>query len=390
MNALRTISPSSISIMLLSGISVLMPGTGTSQGLYNQSKLYNGATIFVDGVVNNEGTLENTGVIAVTGDWESPGRYEGNGELQATGSTPQKILHHNQSVSKLVVDGWGTKYIKGRLRINTELVLKKGVVEVSPDDALSLDAKAIASGGSSETYIDGALIVAGKGYKFFPLGKNGSFAPIEFLDVKGDHIEFSVEAFEDAPLTSIDNVIVRNGIYWQRRDISGRFENSRIAIDFDPDHFDQADHIILLTGTAWDEPFDVISELERSAETHKVSTLSPVFESIIMLGETSYKWREADFYLSTALSPHAARTENRAVRIFGERLTPDEFLFQVFDRWGKLVYENGSLGEMATNGWDGRTSTGVALMGGTYPYKLSAREKTGRRFEKKGVITVVY
>jgi hypothetical protein len=377
-------------ILILTGASVLAPRTGTSQGLYNQANLFSSADIHVDGEVKNSGKFENKGTIALTGDWESSGQYHGNGELHARGNAPQKISHHNQSIGKLVVDGWGTKYIKGSLRIDGELTLNQGVVEVSPDDALRMGDKAVASGGSADTYIDGALIVTGRGYKFFPIGKNGTYAPIEFLDIKGDRTEFSVEAFENAPLTSVENVLVRNGLYWERRDISGNFEGARVAIAYDRNQFDQPERIILLTGTTWEEPFDVINDLEHSAEADKISTLSPVSFPLIALGETSNKWKDADFYLSTALSPHAARTENRAVKLFGERLIPDHFHFQVFDRWGTLVYENVSLEKMAGNGWDGRTSGGSLLAGGAYPFRLTALDKAGRKFEKKGVITIVY
>ena len=102
------------------------------------------------------------------------------------------------------------------------------------------------------------------------------------------------------------------------------------------------------------------------------------------------KWCEADFYLSTALSPNAVQAGNRTVKIFGERLSEDEFRFAVFDRWGTIVYQSTSLESMATNGWDGRSITGAALVSGTYPYRLTAVDKSGKRFEKKGVITIIY
>jgi hypothetical protein len=109
-----------------------------------------------------------------------------------------------------------------------------------------------------------------------------------------------------------------------------------------------------------------------------------------MLGEVSERWTESDFYLSTALSPNALNYDNRKVRIFGDRLVGENFRLQVFDRSGAAVYETTSLINMENNGWDGRALNGRELVAGTYPYKLTALDKTGRRFEKKGVITIIY
>ena len=362
-----------------------------AQGLYSGSSLHiNGASIHIDGEIFNSGILHNEGVISFTGDWESKGQYKGDGIVEAIGTAPQVIAHHDQRMSRLIVNGWGTKYIKGRLNLSRELHLQKGIVEVSSKDVLRLKEEALATGGSPDSFVDGALTVTGNGYKFFPIGKHGNYAPIEFLSVEGVPAEYSVEVFENAPLITLDNVIVRKALYWQRRDVVGKFGSSTVAVEFEPAYFENPEEIILVTGTDWQNPFSTVSDVKLSEETNKIVTSIAISSPIIMLGEISQKWADADFYFSTALSPNAARPENRAVKIFGERLAEDSFHFQVFNRWGELVYENSSLAKMSSNGWDGRSLNGSELNGGTYPYRLTALDKTGKKFEKTGVITIIH
>lgn len=340
--------------------------------------------------MSNTGQLMNKGYITVTGNWDSQGTCNGNGTLELNGNGPQKITHYNQTLSALIVNGWGPKYIEGKLGVQGQFYLRRGIVEVSADDELSMEEGSVILGGSEESYVDGALTVEGTGYHFFPIGKDGVYAPIEFLKVKGEDPRFSVEAFSDAPVISIPNAIVRNGMYWRRRQISGDFDGSRLAIAYDPLLFKEREKMIMVTGSAWDVPFNIVSEVTQSSETPTVITNNEIREAIIMLGEVSEHWTEADFYFSTALSPHARNSDNRKARIFGERLSAEQFHLVVFNRWGRPVYESRSLDEMTDNGWDGHTMTGEALMPGTYPYRLTAIDKTGSKFEKKGVITILY
>jgi CHU_C Type IX secretion signal domain len=385
-------NPATISLLALAFMGNLIVSHDLrSQGLYNDSNIYiDGVSVFVDGEVRNDGKFQNEGTVSFTGDWESSGTYNGQGVLEANGNGPQKISHYGQSVGTLLIEGWGQKYIKGDLTVSNDLNLKHGIVEVSARDGLILELNAVVNGGSPDAYVDGPLTATGNGYKFFPLGKNGTYAPIEFLDVKGQGARYSVDVFEDAPITSLENVVVRPAVYWLRKDVQGRFESSRVAIDYNRNSFENPANIILVSGTQWDKPFATITEIQLSEETDKIFTMVPVSAPIILLGELSEKWTEADFYLSTALSPHAYNAENQNVKIFGERLSSDLFRFDVFNRWGELIYETTSLEEMSTNGWDGRTLNGDALMSGTYPYRLTAVDKMGNKFEKKGVITIVH
>lgn len=360
------------------------------QGLYNQSNLYiNEVNMYVEGEIINTGSLINDGLIAITQDWNNQGIYRGKGTLEAYGNEYQRILH-NEKVQNFVVKGWGTKIIKGQLSITDELHLLQGIVRLAEGDELCLKEKAIIYGGSAESHVEGAITVEGTGYKFFPLGKNGIYAPIEYLNVKGPTAKFSVEVFENAPIITVENTIVKQGIYWQRKDLVGNFGGSAVAIEFDPSHFADINKMIMVAGSEWNKPFMAIENVDHSQEKNQLSTQTDVMVPIIMLGEISETWAEADFYFSTALSPNAANIDNRKAKVFGERLAEEYFRFEVFNRWGAIVYETTSLESMQTTGWDGRGLNGDYLVTGPYPYRLIGYDKTGKRLEKKGVISIVY
>lgn len=386
----RTIPPAikgTLSAVLCGALTIQAP----AQGLYNASSLHiRGAEVYVDGAVYNTGTLTNNGHLAVSADWDSKGRYDGGGLLVLNGNSPQRIFHYGQDVARLLISGWGVKFIKGEFSVAREFHLQRGVVEVTSPDVLKLNNGARVIGGHSESYVDGPVTVDGTGYKFFPIGKNGMYAPIELLDVNGESPEFSMEVFENAPAISVDGAIVRHGLYWHRKDIRGKFRGSAVAVDFEQNYFENPLNTILVAGEAWDQPFQIIAGVAYSTETNKISSHADIRQSILMLGEISARWTAADFYFPTALSPNAFFAENRRVKVFGERLAHDGFRFQVFNRWGGSVYESTSLQHMSGAGWDGRSANGVALPAGTYPYHLHAYDKSGNKFEKKGVITLIY
>ncbi len=360
------------------------------QDLHNQSTLHiNEVNIYVDGKISNSGLLINKGLIDVTGDWENQGSYMGNGSLHLSGNAAQYIFHNDQKIQSLTVKGIGTKYLKGKIDITRELYLMGGIFQVSGKDELSMKDGAIIFGGSAKSYVDGAITVQGNGYKFFPVGKNGIYTPIELMNVKGKDTRYSMEVFENAPLITVDNVVAKTGLYWQRKDLDGNFGGSVIAIGFDPTHFIDVSKINILVGTDWLKPFQAISDLEYSQESDKLTTRIDVVSPIIMLGEVKQNGNDGDFYFSTALSPQAADPVNRSVKVFGKRLQNKDFHFTVFNRWGAAVFESVSLENMSTSGWDGRSKNGDDLVSGPYPFILIAFDKAGKKFEKKGVISII-
>lgn len=361
------------------------------QGLYNESVLHlNDVNLYVDGEISNAGMMINNGFVSVTKDWDNTGIYYGSGILNLKGSGTQKITHNDQKVHSLMVDGSGEKQIEGKITITDEFHLTKGIVKVSGRDRLKLNRNAVVSGGSKVSFVDGPITTEGKGYKFFPVGKNELYAPIELLNVKNNSATYSIEVFENAPPVSVDNIHVNHGLYWERKDLDSTFGGSAVAVNFNASYFSDPDKLVMLEGSGWENPFMTIDNLGYSSETNQLTTRTEVNSTIIVLGEMLSHRTENGFYFSTALSPNAANPDNRTVKIFGDRFNDRHFRFEVFNRWGSVVYQSTSLEDMSTNGWDGRSINGKELVSGAYPYRLTAVDKAGKKFEKKGVIAIVY
>lgn len=68
-------------------------------------------------------------------------------------------------------------------------------------------------------------------------------------------------------------------------------------------------------------------------------------------------------------------------------LSPNNYLFQVFDRWGRLVYSTTNPGE----GWDGSMGLGGNLLPqGVYVWRLSAQPLSGTEtLERFGSVTLI-
>lgn len=61
----------------------------------------------------------------------------------------------------------------------------------------------------------------------------------------------------------------------------------------------------------------------------------------------------------------------------------DDWQLQIYDRWGKLIWETGLINEY----WDG-TFNGQPVPEGSYVYRLQARTVTGNTIDKSGSVTV--
>lgn len=61
------------------------------------------------------------------------------------------------------------------------------------------------------------------------------------------------------------------------------------------------------------------------------------------------------------------------------------FDLRIYDRWGSLIFHS----EAPANAWDGRAENGTAVPQGVYGYTLEAEGYAGRKYFKRGTVTVV-
>jgi gliding motility-associated-like protein len=62
-----------------------------------------------------------------------------------------------------------------------------------------------------------------------------------------------------------------------------------------------------------------------------------------------------------------------------------DFSIQIYNRWGQLVFQASD----ANNRWDG-TYNGQKVPSGSYVFKVSAKDQTGKRELKEGQINIIF
>jgi hypothetical protein len=381
---------------VLFALAVGMP-SARCQDVVNQSNLFvpDGIEIHIDGSFANGGFVMNQGTVFVTGDWKNTNVYQGVGLVVLNGPQDQGFFNNKNAVAMLAIDGLGVKHITDLVPVTNELHLLSGIVRVTSSDTLALGQSAIIKGGSPQSYVEGPLTYAGTGYKFFPIGKNGNYNPVEMLNITGINPVISLELYENLPaINAPEDVTVYRDVYWERKTVRGTYLESPLSIGFDvPDNFTSRHMIEILEGDTRAASFTKLGRVTVTYDNvlDKVTSDNGLARNIFVIGgSTPPDGLPGQFYFSTSLSRYAADPDNQVVKVFGDQLSGESFRFMVFNRWGKVVYESNSLKEMIVTGWDGTSQgDGEYLPSGSYPFVLQDKMKSGEQMEKKGIISIV-
>ena len=74
----------------------------------------------------------------------------------------------------------------------------------------------------------------------------------------------------------------------------------------------------------------------------------------------------------------------------GQDINRDEYVIQIFNRWGNPVYENSSYTNGTGNAWDGKDQSGKKLADGVYFYMIEVYDQpSGRRKNYNGQVTIM-
>lgn len=371
---------------------------GLAQGLSNQSNIYipDAITVYVDGDITNTGFIQNAGSLTLTGHWNNTNVYQGNGKVALDGKAVQTIFNNKQGIEHLVMTGGGNKLIRDKIVVSKQLDLLQGVVYVDDMDTLLLLDKAIVTVGSLSSYVDGALTAEGSGYKFFPIGKNGKYHPVEYADVKGIAPVIEVEMFEDLPVVNAPHVSLFRDVYWTRKDIQGTFISSPLSLGYKFTNDIVKTHVVVAEADELTRDFSIVEDVtvQGGDAFDKTTSAEDLTGHIFVLGESDpgygHNILPRAFYISTSLSPRAGNPENQVIKIFGDNLVADDFFFEVYNRLSESVYFSNSLDAMSATGWDGRhKENGAILPSGAYPYLMKALDKNGKAVIKQGVISII-
>jgi hypothetical protein len=379
-----------------------LTGKWTNGGTFTNHT--NGTLTVVGDAVNSNGCiLTNNGMLSLTSKWTNGGSYNGNGTLKLVGGA-QTIDHNRQAFGTVVLDGVGNKTWASNAEIVGALVLQKGVITPLAGVQVVISDGATVNGGSPASHVNGPLFHRGTtGTKFFPIGKEGVYLPVELDQVNGTKsVVVGMEAFwGNAGATAAPGIQwFSPNLYWERTTLpgSGTFTGAYLTLHYrgPVGITDQQNlmHLIVAEASQQKGPYGSAkgAAISGNASEGSVTSARTVGESYFTVGISDGKALPAasTMYIPNTFSPSAANPEEKVWKIYGSQLETEGFLLRIYNRWGNLIYENASLAELTQRGWDGRNpGTGKAESGGVYTYTLSGKLIGGAPFQKIGSIHLI-
>lgn len=370
-----------------------------SQFLHNYGEqiisIQKDAVISVHGDVLNEGVILNNGNFSVSSHWDNNNVYNGKGAVILNGEEVQDFDNNSQDVYKLIIDGGGEKRLLTNLNLTKELSLIHGMLTPLDGVRLSLTDSVTVTDASADAYVNGALFYAGTGYKFFPVGQNGNYRPLELLDVSGIDPLLRVEVVEanPQPNTLDDSLNSLSEIrYWEVTNMAGTYHGSLVKLSVGSDEgFEDLMGVVVAESPEVGGDFVSLGRSETSGDPHEGTVTSEDIstQEILALGITSLYSEDHSILVPSAFAPDAANPEDRRLIVFGNNIVKEDFYFRIFNRWGKLVYETHSFADASTVGWEGTNKeTGETAQFGVYSYVLQAKFDNGKTEKKTGTITL--
>jgi hypothetical protein len=357
-----------------------------------------GAMIFIEGSFSNSGTASNNGQLELLGNWSSNGEYQGEGTVLLMGIN-QDVSHSGNVFHRLIIDGGGVKNISTDMYINSVLELQMGVLKHPETAKIVAKENAEIQGGSAASYIDGVFYHTGLGSKYYPIGKNGQYMPIETKVFSGaDNItgfEFH-PAFAAAPKGGQSVVEISAPHYWQLYRASGSLDSALISLIFE-DYAIQEHHahVVMESDTA-------IGPYRPAGDDYQLQNLRlfelglPIVSSTRAITGSFFTTGVEQLldvrlrYIPNALSRSAGNPEDRVVKVYGNLFTKLGFSFRVVNQWGNLIYESNDPLHMETTGWDGtHQRTGKKQATGQYQYIFRAQYKTGSFYQEAGSLYII-
>ena len=89
-------------------------------------------------------------------------------------------------------------------------------------------------------------------------------------------------------------------------------------------------------------------------------------------------------FVPNVFNPTSNVSENKTFYPRGQFITDKQYLFQIYNRYGELLFETTELND----GWDG-TYKGQNAQNGVYMYYLRFETAAGELYEKRGSVTIV-
>ena len=353
------------------------------------------ATLTVAGNFRNEGFFFNYGTVALAGNWENRSSYHaGNGTFILNGTAAQTLRHNGQSFYNLVLAGGGEKKLEDNATVTHRFGLQNGLLSPAAGIVLRLADGVTIEGGSAASYVNGRLFHEGSGYKFYPVGKNGSYAPLTLEDVLGATPVTGFEVFVPNPYAAVGPGLDRlsGARYWQRTQLSGSITEATIGLSFGAaDGLPAPDSVVVAEAKDAASPFRSLGQRITSgtAAAGTVSSKETITGNLFAVGIAPLGPAGGAFFIPNALAPASLHDEEKVLKLYGSRFAEGGFLFAVYDRWGNVVFQSNSPARMTATGWEGNNGGGLPLAGGVYTYLVRGKTTDGQSVRKAGTITLI-
>ncbi|MEM8939168.1 MAG: gliding motility-associated C-terminal domain-containing protein [Bacteroidota bacterium] len=372
-----------------------------------------GASLEVGGNLWNAGAIQNVGKVSLFSNWPVNNNFNGlKGELEFRGSEDQMIIPPQLTVSKLTVNTLGSVDFPGEEYIVLDRIeFRFGTIAPGDGTRFILGENVNVIGGSNDSYFDGPLISRGSGIKIFPVGSKGVYSPMTLLDVFGNDVELEASFTRENPVDPRpgDSLLgVSHRGFWELELINGVADESQIQLEFNQE--DLSDFKIRndLRHRLNEPAIALTTNLTnrwRSLGTREITnsdfltfgTILGEFPISLEVGRMLYFAiglavkvpEEGLYFMPEVFSPSAADPDNKSFKIFGERISSQDFHLQIYNRLGVQVYSTTSFTQANEDGWDGTNKAGAEEPTGVYFYSLRFRFEQGEVVEESGAFYLV-
>lgn len=368
-----------------------------------------GANLEIGGNLENDGTILNTGALSLYGDWTINNIFNGiQGDLFFLGGQDQMVSPPSLLVNSMVLNQGGEVSFSGdQFTVTNDITFLNGVVKTTGDSKFVLESNVRVVGGSTSSYFQGKLSYQGSGIRKFPMGYEGVYAPITMLDVFGSNPEITVSyQIPNPEVPEPDEELLGvsgNGI-WEVELTQGTINGTPVQIDFsgeDLENFSVRNNIrhrvnspVVTVANAPEGPYtslgveslfdsDSLTRGSITTELDFVPTESQI--AYFAIGLAPRIDPNGQVYIPQIFSPAATDIDNQTFRIFGERILPDNFRLEIFNRYGSLVYSTLSFEEANLVGWNGTNQrNGNEEPSGVFYYQVTLTRINGEIENYKG------
>jgi len=361
------------------------------------------AKVQINGDVENSGSFFNYGNLALTGNWQNTAEFNDGGTFHLIGLN-QNIISNGGFFNKLIIDGGGNKTIDGPMFVKDSLIFVDGIMSPTENSRITLLEEAEVDGAYEYSFVNGALYQSGSGTKFFPIGTvvngNNFYRPTELHSIEGENPILGMQYFRmlSNEATYIPRISrLSNSGYWSLDIASGAMNTAFLSAsysyindmgDIDESLLNVAQSDSLL-GRYFTTKVDENYFSDKFGDISYITTKDTIKKTYFAFAETDLVNLEL-LYIPNALSSKAPNIEDRAVKVYGDLMSSNNFYFRVENHWGNNVFETNSLELMETEGWTGvNQRTEKQEMSGQYTFIINAILLDGRPYKDVGSIWII-